>query len=167
MLLALSFPFVASAQSLLDAPSLQLNEEYTETQYPGDTFLDVNLEDPTASPDLNIIEDNTPIPGTVKYLFDPDAYSTAFEQENLDYISNLPNESKETIISDFIQIILGMGAILAAASVIGAAVYYMISMGNEDDTGKAKNILLYSIIGLLIMSGAYGIIVGIAKLQFF
>ena len=87
--------------------------------------------------------------------------------ENLSYVKTLPNDDHRNVISEIVKKILFVSGVLTTVAVIVAAVFYMISMGNEDQMTKAKNILLYTIIGLVIISTAYGLVVGLAKIEIF
>lgn len=87
--------------------------------------------------------------------------------DNLNYVNNLVNKDEKSVISKIIKDVLFIGGSLAVTAIIVASIYYIISMGNEDDMNKAKQIILYTIIGLVLISVAYGIVIGVSKLQFF
>lgn len=82
-------------------------------------------------------------------------------------VANLPSVSIENIFTTVIKSILGWSMILTIMAIVVAAVFYLTSSGKEENTSKAKNILINLLIGLAIMAAAYGIITGIAQFNFF
>lgn len=82
-------------------------------------------------------------------------------------VSKLPNVTIEAAITSVIKTVLGWSIIFTLAALIVAAVYYLIAQGKEDEIGKSKDIIVYLVIGLAIMSAAYGIVTGILKFKFF
>ncbi len=82
-------------------------------------------------------------------------------------VSQLPSLTVESAITTAIKTILGWSIILALIAIIVAAGYYLIAQGQEDNLGKAKDIIVYLIIGLAIMAAAYAIVTGILKFKFF
>ncbi len=55
---------------------------------------------------------------------------------------------------NFISTFLGVSAVFM---LILASLYYIVSLGNEDQTGRAKNIIIGSIVGIIIAVSSYGI----------
>lgn len=104
-------------------------------------------------------------------LFNPGKINVDSEDtrvhDNLNYVDNLPNKDEKAVISNAVQDILFIGGSLAIIAIIVAAIFYITAMGNDDAMNKAKNIILYTIIGLVIISIAYGIVIGVSKLRFF
>lgn len=82
-------------------------------------------------------------------------------------IANLPELTLEAGISDVIKTILGWSMIITIVAIVVASIYYMISRGKDEDITKAKDILIYLIIGMAIMAAAYGIVAGISQFNFF
>lgn len=82
-------------------------------------------------------------------------------------ITLLPNISIEQGISTAIKAILRAAMLLTIAAISVAAMYYLTSRGKEEDITKAKDIILYLIIGMAIMAAAYGIVAGITKFNVF
>lgn len=82
-------------------------------------------------------------------------------------VSQLPNVTIEAAITSVIKTALGWSIIFTVAALVAAAVYYLIAQGKEDEIGKSKDILVYLVIGLAVMSAAYGIVTGILKFKFF
>ncbi|MCK5345127.1 MAG: hypothetical protein KAR20_17075, partial [Candidatus Heimdallarchaeota archaeon] len=57
--------------------------------------------------------------------------------------------------------------LLTIAAIVVAAIFYILSRGNEEETSKAKNIILYLVIGMVIMAAAYGLVAGVVQFDFF
>lgn len=87
--------------------------------------------------------------------------------EELEAVAALPEVTPEAVFSTAIKTILGWSMLLALIAIIVAAIYYMQSRGTEEDISKAKNIIIYLIIGMALMAAAYGVISGIAQFKFF
>lgn len=82
-------------------------------------------------------------------------------------VANLPNVTLESAMSEVILLILRISMLLTIIAIVVAAIYYIISRGKEEDITKAKDIILYLVIGMAIMAAAYGIVAGIAQFDFF
>ena len=82
-------------------------------------------------------------------------------------VANLPNIELESAMSEIILLILRVTMLLTIIAIVVAAIYYIISRGKEEDITKAKDIILYLVIGIAIMAAAYGIVAGIAQFDFF
>lgn len=57
--------------------------------------------------------------------------------------------------TNLIVMFVGPFAIL---SLIGGAIYYITAGGEEEATGKAKKIIIWSLIGIIVIYGAFGIV---------
>lgn len=110
-------------------------------------------------PDLNI-DNLLPRPGAL----DPDTVSNYPDSAA---IANLPEVTDTALITSVIKTALQLGMSLTIIAIVIAGFYYLTGRGEEDKVTKAKDILLYLVIGLIIMASAYGIITGIAKFNFF
>ncbi len=82
-------------------------------------------------------------------------------------ISNLPSIGMEKGIATIIKTVLGWATIFTIIAIIVASIYFLTSQGKEESVTKAKDIIVYLIIGMIIMASAYGIISGIAQFDFF
>ena len=96
---------------------------------------------------------------------------TTWENRNTlgeEAVGALPdNISAESVMSAAIKIILQVAMFLVLIGIIVSAIYYVISLGNEDNIAKAKNIILYLVVGMVIIMAAYGIVTGLAQFEFF
>lgn len=81
--------------------------------------------------------------------------------------TSLPTaNAKYVVLPQAIKIVL---AIVGSASVIVfvyAGVMLVVSQGNEEQMTKFKNVLVYSIIGLILVTTSYGLVRGILQLVF-
>lgn len=101
------------------------------------------------------LDDLTPRPG------DATKYS------DLSTIKKLPSITLETAIADVIKTILQLSMALALIALLFIGIYFLKSRGEEEDTSKAKKMLQYLLIGMLVIASAYGIVSGIAQIDFF
>lgn len=82
-------------------------------------------------------------------------------------VSNLPAVSIEESVGIVIKTVLRWSFYLTIVSLVVASIYYIMSMGKEEDITKARNIILYLVIGMAIIAAAYGIISGVSRFNFF
>lgn len=82
-------------------------------------------------------------------------------------VANLPNLSEAALASNLIKLILQFSMAITMIGLVIAGIYLMISRGNDDQVGKAKSIITYLVVGMLIISAAYAIVSGISKINFF
>ncbi len=75
------------------------------------------------------------------------------------------NPSNELFIN-IVNVIFGILAAVAFISVIYGGFKYVISRGEPDQIGKAKDVILYSLIGLAISLSAFGIVNLLIKVLF-
>ncbi len=84
-----------------------------------------------------------------------------------DYISALPEGNSEEVIAKIVYFILIVANILAFVSFIVAAVYMLMSQGNDEDLSHAKRMFNYTIFAMIICATALAFVMGITKLQLF
>lgn len=87
--------------------------------------------------------------------------------EELKVVSDLPEVTIEEAITTTIKTILAWSMLLALITIVFIGVYYLKSMGTEEDLSKSKNMMIYLAIGMAIMAAAYGVVVGISQFDFF
>lgn len=96
---------------------------------------------------------------------------TALDNPNLDCSSgicypintNLPDSDMKTIVTNFLNWILGIFGILAVIAFIISGIQYIISTGNERMMDTAKRSMVYSIIGVVVALAGLIIIFAIDK----
>ncbi|MFA6550552.1 MAG: hypothetical protein WCT36_04330 [Candidatus Gracilibacteria bacterium] len=94
---------------------------------------------------------------------------------NTNYLNALPqgkveNQDAEkastaTFYASATKFIMGLATILVVVGFFAAGVMYVTAQGNEEMTKKAVNIMMYTVVGVIIIAAAYGIIIGITKLK--
>lgn len=77
--------------------------------------------------------------------------------------TQLPNTPIETILLNFMQWLFGIFGFLAIITFIIAGIQYFMAAGNPDTAKKAKQNLIYSIIGILIALSGFIIITAISS----
>ena len=82
-------------------------------------------------------------------------------------VKNLPDvgENYPQFYASLTRILLGAATILVVVGFVVAGVMYVSAQGDDETLKKAKNIALYTILGVLIIAVAYGITIGIARLK--
>ena len=116
---------------------------------------------------MAFIEENTAQAAPVeidKLIQSPTGTDITKEQE---VVGKLPKVEAQTLLTIVIKYILRLAAILTMIALIITAIYYLISMGKEEDISKARNTLIYLIIGIVIIASSYGIVTGISQFDFF
>lgn len=73
--------------------------------------------------------------------------------------SSLPRAGTDSsLVVNLLNIVFGILAGIAFISVVYGGFKYVLSQGEPDKIGKAKNIIMYSIIGLIVSFSAFGIV---------
>lgn len=97
-------------------------------------------------------------------------YTSDFTTEatTTDYVASLPEEETPgDILGQLIYFSLVVANILAFISFVVAGLFMLISQGNEDDNSKAKKMLTYTIIAMIIAATSLALVTGATKLNFF
>jgi hypothetical protein len=82
-------------------------------------------------------------------------------------LAKLPNVSLEGGMTLAIKAILRSAMLLTIIAIVVAAIYYIISRGKDEDVTKAKDIILYLVIGMVIIAAAYGVVAGVTQFNVF
>jgi len=114
----------------------------------------------TSLSQLALAQNSTPIDTLL-----PPAEVEGYEEPGA--LEALPKVSDRDIMTTFIQTVLGWAMILTLIAIVVSGIYYLQSRGNEEEISKAKNIILYLIIGMAIIAAAYGIVSGVIQFDFF
>lgn len=85
------------------------------------------------------------------------ANSTSGGDFGLGFVSGkgLAEGSVESIIVSILNWVTGILGVVLVALLVYGGVTYMISQGNQEDIDKAKRILTYAIIGMVVVAAAY------------
>lgn len=82
-------------------------------------------------------------------------------------VENLPRAEWTAIVAGAVQIILGITGSLAFIAFTVGGVMFITARGSEDQLSKAKAIIYWSILALLVIAASYALILGVTQLQFF
>jgi len=99
---------------------------------------------------------------TVSSVFAEPTLATSLidSSDNIDAVSSATGG--EGSLKDFVQNILnyflGFLGFVTVIMVIYGGVLYVTSAGNDDNVGKAKKILLYSVIGIMMILASYAFV---------
>jgi hypothetical protein len=69
-----------------------------------------------------------------------------------------PAQAGPNIIANVLRIVFGVAGGVALLIVTIAGFKYVLSQGNPQETAKAKNTILYALIGLVVCIAALGIV---------
>lgn len=78
----------------------------------------------------------------------PDAVSVATNNES----------SIRSLVLTIMNFALSFLGFVAVIMVIGAGILYVTSAGNDERTGQAKKILLYSVIGIVLILASFALV---------
>lgn len=95
----------------------------------------------------------------------PDIINKA--KDDSQYVKALPDVSLEGGMTLAIKAMLRSAMLLTIIAIVVAAIYYIISRGKDEDMTKAKDIILYLVIGMAIIAAAYGVVAGVTQFNVF
>jgi hypothetical protein len=73
---------------------------------------------------------------------------------------------KYDVIPAAIKIFLAVAATISFVVFVYAGVMLVIAQGNEEEVTKFKNVLIWSVVGLLFITAAYALVRGVLNLSF-
>jgi len=73
---------------------------------------------------------------------------------------------KKDVVPQAISIALALGGTVSFGVFVYAGVMLIIAQGNEEEITKFKNVLIWSIVGLIFITVSYGLVRGIMQLVF-
>src|SRR5690606_31548371 len=73
-------------------------------------------------------------------------------------ICNNQNENAEDLIGTLVDVLLFIVGALAVIMIVVSGIFYIISGGDAGKVARAKNMLLYSIIGLVVAFIAFALV---------
>jgi len=68
---------------------------------------------------------------------------------------NIPELSAETVVQNVLYLVYFAAGITAVLTIIIAGFKYTVSGGDAAATAKAKNLILYSVVGLVVVVSAF------------
>jgi hypothetical protein len=86
--------------------------------------------------------------------------------ERIADLQRLPKGTPASIIAGAINIVLGLSGIVASLMFFIAGVFYITAQGEESQAEKAKKMILYTVIALVLISASFAIFTGISRLIF-
>lgn len=89
-------------------------------------------------------------------LFGEHALATSFISQDDNLVGGQSDLKK--FVFDTIQFFLFFLGAIAVVMFIYAGILYVTSAGNDDNIGKAKNIMLYSAIGIVLIFASFAIV---------
>jgi hypothetical protein len=116
--------------------------------------LGLNLTAMAAGGNYDIHDPNKLVPADVDSIMPQNAI-----------INTLPKVSMQSAVTTIIKNILSFSFVITILALVVTGIYYLISEGNDEETGKAKKILLYLVIGMAIIGASYGIVSGITRFK--
>lgn len=78
--------------------------------------------------------------------------------KGIDATGTQTNKSMNDIIKDVVGVMMFILGALAVIMIVYSGIQYVISMGDSNKIAKAKNTLIYSIVGLVVAIFAYAIV---------
>jgi hypothetical protein len=69
----------------------------------------------------------------------------------------------DNAVGNVLQIVFGIAGAIALVMLMLAAMKYVVSRGDPGEVAKAKNAILYSVIGLIIVATAFAIVSFVVK----
>lgn len=87
-------------------------------------------------------------------------------KDQIDTVENLPNYDMPTTLSMIAKLLIGITGSLAMVGLIVSGTLYVTAHGNDQQMEKAKNILIYIVVGVVVIAASYAIILGISSLSF-
>ncbi|OGJ44688.1 hypothetical protein A2272_02315 [Candidatus Peregrinibacteria bacterium RIFOXYA12_FULL_33_12] len=92
--------------------------------------------------------------------------STNSNNEELQYVQRLPDQDYKTFAASIARLVLGLVGTLCFISLSVAGIMYIMSAADSDMQSKAKNIIKYSLYGIVVIGLSYSVVYGIARLDF-
>ena len=77
---------------------------------------------------------------------------------NAQLLNPLGEDDPRNVIANVIQVVLGLVGILALVMFIYGGISLMISGGNPEKIKKARNVLIWAVVGLALIFSSYGIL---------
>lgn len=81
-------------------------------------------------------------------------------------VQNLPSGSWTQILAAVIQFILAITGSLAIIAFTYGGIVMLTAQGQDEEIGKGKGILMWSVMALIIIAISYAIVVGIKNIVF-
>lgn len=100
-----------------------------------------------------------------KLLPRPSGQDQFYSAEDIQ-VGKLPKVDFPSISATAIKYVLSLSMVLTFVALIVAGIFYLTAQGEEEQINKAKDIIIYLIIGMAIIAASYAITIGISQFQF-
>lgn len=114
-----------------------------------------------------------PLDDLLPKISEDSAYKTYLETAGIEQktelktFADLPNKTENQILVTVIKTILYLAGSLAVIGLLVVGAMFLTGSGNEESLTKARKILGYIGLGILVMSVAYAVITGILQIDLF
>ena len=88
-------------------------------------------------------------------------------KEKISHYQNLPDVKLESVFTTVIKTVLFLAGSLLTVGLIVVGIMYLVSAGNEEAQTKAKKILTYLGLGIIVISVSYALVAGIMQINLF
>ncbi|MFC1750863.1 hypothetical protein ACFL2V_18885 [Pseudomonadota bacterium] len=85
----------------------------------------------------------------------------------LDKVGDLPKGEWQTILAEVIKITLSIVGSLTLIALTYGGIMFVTARGNDEQLTKAKDMITWSMVALLIIGTSYAIVLGVTRLRFF
>lgn len=103
------------------------------------------------------------VPTTTTYAYDPLAETCSGAGSSSNPICKEKNASANDLITNLVNILLYVVGALSVVMIIWAGISYVTSAGDSSKTKRAKDTLLYAIIGLIVAFLGFAIVNWVIK----
>lgn len=79
---------------------------------------------------------------------------------------NLPNKGRSidsTVVGNVLHVVFGIAGAIALIVIIIAGLQYALSQGNPQSAAKAKDAIIYALVGLVVCVIGYGVVSFVVK----
>lgn len=118
----------------------------------------------SASPVVHAQDVNKPDIDKLLYTFETQGTT---DPTTTDYIASLPDAQPGLVLGQITYYALIVANLLAFLSFLASGVFMIISQGNDEELGKAKSMLNYTVLAMVICATALAIVTGITQLNLF
>lgn len=118
------------------------------------------------SSSITFAQNKTNTPDIEKLIYTFETVGTD-DPTTTDYIASLPDADPGLVLGQITYYALIVANLLAFLSFLASGVFMVVSQGNDEQLGKAKSMLNYTVLAMVICAVALAIVTGITKLQFF
>jgi len=94
-----------------------------------------------------------------------DENKESITENNIKNYETLPDVTYQGLFRTVIKTIMYLSGILVTVGMIVAGIMFLSSSTNEENLVKARKILIYVVMGIVIISVSYAVVTGILKIK--